>query len=711
MTTAVRFVVLGALFLIPFLPLYVANSLFFPFITGKGFAFRILVEIAVVGWGILMLVDTKYRPKFSWTLVLYGVLVAWMAIANLLAVNPHKAFWSNYERMDGWITLVHVFGFFLVTGTMFATGNLWRKWWLTFLGASAFVGLYGLLQIAGIFTINQGGVRVDATMGNAAYFAAYLLFVIAAALWHAFKSKGWLRYALFALAAVQVFLLFLTATRGALLGAVGATFLGALLWLLLEKGKARRYGIALVAGVIVLVSGFVLVRDTPLVQSDPTLARLASISLEEGSPRIAIWSMAVAGAMERPLTGWGQEGFNYIFNANYDPSMYLQEPWFDRAHNIYLDWLVAGGIPALILFLALLGSAVLVIFRQGEKRERIFLIAALAAYAFQGLFVFDNLFTYISVAAILAMAHGMAARPIERVEKLPVLSVTKFNNFAVPVGAVVGLAVVWVVNVPSIQAAADIIPAMSPSTHPRTSVAIFKTALTRGSFADQEIREQMVARAIGLANNDRVPKELSDIMAIAAVEEMGRQAEIIPNDARIRVQLSNAYRALGDHENALAQIKIAQELSPRKQHLYLEEGVIALQQKQYARAQELFTKAYEFDTSFDELAGYKAAGDVLVGKKADAKVFLVERFGTSVVDSNMLVMAYYELKDYPEIYPIMELRIEKEPKRETHYVQLATVYAEAGKFNDARAVLRKLMRERPDLTEQVTDLMSQLNGR
>ena len=49
MTTAVRYVVLGALFLIPFIPLYVANSLFFPFITGKGFAFRILVEVAVVG--------------------------------------------------------------------------------------------------------------------------------------------------------------------------------------------------------------------------------------------------------------------------------------------------------------------------------------------------------------------------------------------------------------------------------------------------------------------------------------------------------------------------------------------------------------------------------------------------------------------------------------------------------------------------------------
>ena len=213
----IRYTVLGALFLIPFLPLYIANSLFFPFITGKHFIFRILVEVAVVGWGILMLLDVRYRPRFSWVLVLYGALVVWMFIADLFAVNPHKAFWSNYERMDGWVTLIHVFGFFMVAGAVLSAEKLWKRWWLTFVGASAFVCLYGFMQLAGFFTINQGGVRVDATMGNAAYLAAYLLFVIAVSLWHALESRGWLRYSLFFLAALQAILLFYTATRGALL--------------------------------------------------------------------------------------------------------------------------------------------------------------------------------------------------------------------------------------------------------------------------------------------------------------------------------------------------------------------------------------------------------------------------------------------------------------------------------------------------------------
>ena len=36
-------VVFGGLFLVLFLPLYVENDFFFPFITGKNFAFRIIV--------------------------------------------------------------------------------------------------------------------------------------------------------------------------------------------------------------------------------------------------------------------------------------------------------------------------------------------------------------------------------------------------------------------------------------------------------------------------------------------------------------------------------------------------------------------------------------------------------------------------------------------------------------------------------------------
>ena len=63
---ALRWVVLGGVFALPFIPFIVSSSLFFPFITGKGFAFRLLVELMVGAWLALAFVNPEYRPRRSW---------------------------------------------------------------------------------------------------------------------------------------------------------------------------------------------------------------------------------------------------------------------------------------------------------------------------------------------------------------------------------------------------------------------------------------------------------------------------------------------------------------------------------------------------------------------------------------------------------------------------------------------------------------------
>jgi len=52
-----RWVALGGIFFVPFVSLVVANNLFFPFITGKAFVFRILVMLATGAWLILAFSD------------------------------------------------------------------------------------------------------------------------------------------------------------------------------------------------------------------------------------------------------------------------------------------------------------------------------------------------------------------------------------------------------------------------------------------------------------------------------------------------------------------------------------------------------------------------------------------------------------------------------------------------------------------------------
>jgi O-antigen ligase/Flp pilus assembly protein TadD len=706
-----RWTVLAALFVIPFLPLFVANGMFFPFITGKGFAFRILVEIALAAYVVLALVDPKYRPRFSWIFVFYGAFILWMLIADLFGANPHKAIWSNFERMEGWITLIHVFGFFVVSGAVLSADKLWRKWWLTFAGASALLVAYCLLQLAGGIQIHQGGVRVDGTFGNASYLAAYLLFACAITVWQALESRGWLRYTLLALSAFQALIIFFSATRGAILGLVGAIFVGGVLWMI-ESGKEGRKGAAIViCAVAVLVGGFYLVRDTSFVQSEPTLQRISSISLADLKVRTQLWGMALQGVGDRPILGWGQEGFNYIFNEYYQPSLYAQEPWFDRAHNAFIDWLVAGGIPGFLLFLITFGMAIFALYRGGASREeRVLLIAALAAYAIQAMVVFDHLFTYVPLAAILATAHSVSSRPYKKLEEMPAVSETNAQMVA-PIMAVLAIVVIWFVNVPNIAAAGQLVHAISITTTDITpNVVLFQKALAEPTYAHQEIREQLVMFSSNIASQQQGPSDALNTLTSFALGEMGKEVALQPNDARLRLQYALGFRIAGDYENALKQIGIAHELSPRKQGILLEQGIEYWQIGDFEKGRDSFVAAYELDTSFDALLGYAAAGDIAAGDLAGGKKRLMDKIGTTTLDSEPLILAYYQAKDYTDLILVLEEQVRNQNGSAQSYFRLAAALTSAGRHADARAMVAKAVAQHPETASQAAELLKHIPG-
>lgn len=92
--------VLAGIFIIPFIAFLVPTNMFFPFISGKGFTFRIIVEIIFGLYVLLALYEPEYRPKDSWITraVVSFTLVAF--VADIFGQNPYKSLWSNYERME-----------------------------------------------------------------------------------------------------------------------------------------------------------------------------------------------------------------------------------------------------------------------------------------------------------------------------------------------------------------------------------------------------------------------------------------------------------------------------------------------------------------------------------------------------------------------------------------------------------------------------------
>ena len=709
-----RWVAISALFLIPLTPLLVADSFFFPFITGKAFYFRILVEIAIAAWAVLALLDKECRPRFSWVGLVVLAFVLWMFIADAFAPNAAKAFWSNFERMEGWVWLIHLLGFFFAASAVLRVEKKWRAWFLWSIGISVVVVGYAFLQLTGKLPVHQGSVRIDASLGNSAYLAVYLLFNVFIALWLALTEKlSWLKWSLIALAVVEATLIFFTETRGTILGLIGALGLSSLLVALTAGARARRLAAAGLVLMIVLAGGFYLARNSAFVQDNHVLQRVASISLRDGQTRFTIWSMAWKGVLERPLTGWGQEGFNYVFNKYYDPSLHSQEPWFDRAHNAFIDWLSSGGLPAFLLHLSLFGSALWLLWRHTElsRPERIALTAALAGYAVHNFFVFDNLYSYIYFFAILALIDSQVGRPLEKFERAPELNAADGVTYALPVATAAALVLIWTVNVPGMQVAQKLIAAMIPSPAGITgNLTAFEELAAHPSFAAQEVREQLVSFASAIAQSQQATGEEKQRAVSLAIAEMGKQVAAYPNDARERLQLSYAYRAAGDGASVLREIQAALALSPQKEGFWIEAGSVAWDMGDATAAQAAFHKAYELGPQFPELAAYAAAGDLAVDNAAAADRVLLAAYGTTTVDSNILAVAYYQTKDWPRLIRLARLRASQPGADANAWFALAAAYYAAGDKVSATAVIKAAAERFPETATSAAAALKQIEG-
>src|SRR3989338_9600899 len=204
------------LWVIPFLPLYVSGGMLFPFITGKNFAFRILVEVLFVAWVGLIAAWPQYRPKLTSLVKLIAVFVAVLFFADLFGVNPSRSFFSNYERMEGFMMIFHLYLYFLMMVSVFQTKRDLLIFFHATLAASVIVAFMGMLQKFGYRISLQGGVRVDSTIGNPSYLAAYLSFHVwlILALVRMLWQYWWLRFVYTAALIFELLIIYFTATRG-----------------------------------------------------------------------------------------------------------------------------------------------------------------------------------------------------------------------------------------------------------------------------------------------------------------------------------------------------------------------------------------------------------------------------------------------------------------------------------------------------------------
>lgn len=717
-TKYLRFVLIAGVFAIPFIPFVVSSGSYFPFITGKNFTFRILVELLAGLTIIVALKDTEYRPRFSWIAVAVVALFAAATLSTLTSVDPVKSFWSNFERMEGLLGLLHMVLWFFIASIVLSAENLLVRFLQVSIFASVCMALFGIFQLLGFATINQGGVRLDGTFGNAIYLAVYMLFHIFFTLFLLLRHKGeQYMYWLYGGAIVlQTIALYYTATRSATLGLIGGLFVTALsiAWFERERSIVRKSAYVGIGVLVAIVLGVFLIRNIPAAQQNPILGRFTSLSFTENTvkSRFMIWNMAIEGFTEKPITGWGMENFNYVFNKNYNPKMYAQEQWFDRAHNAYLDWLVSTGLLGFLAFIALfLLAAYAFMTAEGLKpSERAVFLGLLSAYAFHSFFVFDNLMSSVYFFFLLSFAHGLTKK------KLPgSIWLTKPAGeglwYAGSTGAVIAVACgIYFLNMPGLATAEGLIDGLSPQKQvtnsagavttvqkdPKENIAALEAAASDNPMGRQEVVEQILQVTSTVAATPNVNPQIRDAFVALAKRRGAAFLQERKDDARMELFYGAFLDQLKDFDGARPHLEKAHALSPKKQTILFELGINNyLQSGNNAAGVAALKEAFELEPAFPEARIIYAIALMGLGDAAQSDELLIEGFGSVIIDDNRLLRAYTDMKRYDRVVQIWQLRVQTAPNNLDNQASLALAYKAAGNPAAGMNVLREIDKKAP----------------
>lgn len=399
-----------------FIPLVYLDLFFYPLVAPKAFFFRIVITLALLAFTYLAYKGNSLylgRLKSWWAYIpLALLLVAYGTSA--VGVDFYHSFWSVFDRSAGLIALTYMVAYFYLLILTISKEFIWKFFTLVG-GVASVVGLYAIVQWLGsVSGISIPGIidtqgRIGATIGNAAFLAGYLgltFFITLIVAQRSVRRADWWRAAAF----IQLVAIVLTATRGTILALIAVFGMALVYTAATGQGKIKNYAlVAITAGLIVLAAFFGFRSQLQNIPFEP-VQRIAKISADDATTasRLFVWENALSYGLAKPLTGYGAEHIDYVFDQFYNAQDIIEQ-WFDRSHNVYLDYFLQYGIVGLVLFLFFIAGLFRFAYRMRKEDSFVgnMLLLLMGTYVLQSMFVFDTINTLIILIPLFAMSFAM----------------------------------------------------------------------------------------------------------------------------------------------------------------------------------------------------------------------------------------------------------------------------------------------------------------
>lgn len=628
------------------------------------------------------------------------------------------------------------------------------------------------------FAPSQGGVQLDSSLGNSTYLAIYtvfFIFLLFITYLENRKKEGAKHWPYIILLILNLVVLFYTQTRGAQVGFAVGIFISALIIYFGGRKfknikRAKNISLAIVIAVLAIYIGLISSSHTNLVKSSRTLDRLAKVAsfadpislpgkvntlvkeLNNGSStyqnllavsgdgtftsRILNIKMSLQGFKDRPILGWGQDNYFYVFAKHNDPRMYAQEPWFDRSHNVFMDWLIAAGAVGLISYLGLYVAAFYMMWHKkfkknndesGEFIEKALLSGLLVAYFVHNVFVFDNIVSYILFFIVLAyISVRFGKEPKKEVKALTIEQIKTRKILFVPVIVVGFILVFYFFNIRYIKANNDLIHGLIPNnTNGDPVIALnnsldsFKKAIKIGGIAQMESREQLAQTTLNILNevkNANLPmtEEYQPVYKVVSdyITETKNSYETLlakRSDPRSLAIYTSFLLNIGDVEEALKYGEMAHQAAPKKQTITKDYVATLLLAKDYVKANQVAEQMYKDDPTYDVSKITLAITDIYNKKFTEGEKLLTDAKG--VVNINQDVMeAYLTINSGDRLVNILNNNIKLNENDTNSMIILANVYINLNQKVKAIQILENLKKISPTMSNTIDQYIEKIKA-
>lgn len=311
------------------LPLFSWRGHYSPFEVPKTWIIIILSGLST----ILAIIINRPIKKIGYhkkLLAMIVVLWSWLLMSSVMNGDFWQSWWGNPYRGDGLLTVLAMMSLGL---TLTIMPKLWS--WIAIVNV-----------VMSCLVLLNGQVDFALTMGSSNMLSGYLAVTLPLVDNWAKKNK---------------WILILPIMAIGLIGSWGGILIAVVFVLVKLLSAYPKWMIAsLCVGIISVIWMY---------HHDYQQKALPGYIVAESRERILI--KAVIAIQQKPILGWGWTQFGSAFTQIDYPKHFLVDAYVDRTHASILEMGVAGGIPALMLYVTIVGISIKSLLLSNNKFDQI----------------------------------------------------------------------------------------------------------------------------------------------------------------------------------------------------------------------------------------------------------------------------------------------------------------------------------------------------